>query len=163
MAGMIDHQIIEAFRREHAGAERSDSTFRRVQSKNNLGSALLNMANAAASPAEYVSMYQESEELLLAALKLQPSNVDAKNNLEAVRKNRSKRPWVADIGGDQRQPGDGVRDAIKSLQNNEKERSFTIFLVFFDSFSLDSLYFDQNNFCLSYMHPLAGEANRYLR
>jgi hypothetical protein len=96
MAGKLDLRVISAFRTEHAAAaaERSGSTLRRVNAKNNLASALLNMANAAASPAEYVSMYQESEELLLAALKLQPSNADAKLNLEVVHKNRSKRPGV---------------------------------------------------------------------
>ena len=94
MAGRLDHQVIRAFRTEHAAAELAGPTFRLVHAKINLGSALLNMANDATSPAEYVGMYQESEELLLAAMKLDPSNADARHNIDMVRQNRLKRPGV---------------------------------------------------------------------
>jgi hypothetical protein len=58
-----------------------------VEVQNNLGSALLNMANAAGNPVEYVRMYKESEDLLLKVLQLQPSYTNAKANLATVRKN----------------------------------------------------------------------------
>ena len=92
--GELDDEVIDAIRREHAAVERSGPVSRRVEVKSNLGSALLNMANAATNPAEYVRMYKESEELLLAALKLEPLHTDAKANLAAVRKNLKIRPGV---------------------------------------------------------------------
>ena len=92
--GRLDDTVIDAIRREHAAVERSGPLSRRVIVKNNLASALLNMANAAANPAEYVRMYLESEELLVEALALQPLNSDAEENLATVRKNLKMRPGV---------------------------------------------------------------------
>ena len=128
MAGRLDHQVIRAFRTEHAAAELAGPTFRLVHAKINLGSALLNMANDATSPAEYVGMYQESEELLLAAMKLEPSNADARHNIDMVRQNRMKRPGVeagAAAKVDENQPANsGIAGADQGLRNASKERLF---------------------------------------
>ena len=85
--GKLDDTVIEAIRRELAAVERSGPVSRQVDVQNNLGSALLNMANAAGNPVEYVRMYKESEDLLLKVLQLQPSYTGAKANLATVRKN----------------------------------------------------------------------------
>ena len=90
-SGKINQYVLDAIRREHADAEISAPLYHRLNVKVNLGSVLLNLANAAESPAEYARMYEESKTLLLKALKLQPFNAAAKKNLEAVQKNRDKR------------------------------------------------------------------------
>jgi hypothetical protein len=97
VAGRVDYQVIDVFQREHDVAHHSGPLFRRVQTKHNLGSALLNMANSATNPADYVRMYQESEELLLAAIKLQPLYKAAIQNLDMVRQNRMKRPGFESV------------------------------------------------------------------
>ncbi len=129
MTGRLDFQVIDAFQREHAAAERSGNAFRRVQSKTNLGSALLNMANDVVSPAEYVRMYRESEELLLAALRLQPTNADVKHNLEVVRQNRMKRAGAeADAAakfGDERKSEYSSSVDDKVLQDKMQTKSVT--------------------------------------
>jgi hypothetical protein len=85
--GKLDETVIDAIRRELAAVERSGPVSWQVEIQNNLGSALLNMANTAANPVEYIRMYKESEDLLLKVLQLQPSCTDAKANLATVREN----------------------------------------------------------------------------
>ncbi len=92
--GELDDTAIDSIRRELAAVERSGPVSRQVVVQNNLGSALLDMADAAANPVEYVRMYKESEDLLLKVLQLQPLHTDAKANLAAVRKNLKRRPGV---------------------------------------------------------------------
>jgi hypothetical protein len=89
--GELDDTAIDAIRRELAAVERSGPVSRQVDVQNNLGSALLNMANAAGNPVEYVRMYKESEDLLLKVLQLQPSYTDAKENLATARQNLKMR------------------------------------------------------------------------
>ncbi len=92
--GELDDTVIDAIRRELAAVERSGAVSRQVETQNNLGSALLDMANTAGNPVEYVRMYKESEDLLLKVLQLQPLHTNAKANLAAVQRNLKRRSGV---------------------------------------------------------------------
>ena len=87
VAGKVDLAVLDAIRAEHerAGAEGSES--RAAEVKVNLGVALMQYANFLTDLVEAKALYQESEAVLSAALRMNPSNTIAEQNLAAVRKN----------------------------------------------------------------------------
>uniref|UniRef100_A0A7S0M5W3 Uncharacterized protein n=1 Tax=Cryptomonas curvata TaxID=233186 RepID=A0A7S0M5W3_9CRYP len=91
MSGSLDGAVLEALRLEHMRAEREGPGSRTAQAKINLGVALMQHANSLNYEEAYKPLYQESEEVLSAAVELEPGNEVAKRNLAAVRRNRAER------------------------------------------------------------------------
>jgi hypothetical protein len=104
-----NRHVLDALRRENVATESSAPLFHRLKVKVNLASALLDSANAANSPAEYTKLYDESEAVLLTALKLHPFNAAAEKNLAGVLQNRKKRPGIAAQDSPANHEGSGVQ------------------------------------------------------
>ena len=87
-SGNLSDEVLNAMRRE---SRRGSGTSEQLQVKVNLGVALLQAGNRATKPADYNSLYQESEEIFLSVLAVDSGNEFAQENLAVVRKNRNIR------------------------------------------------------------------------
>ena len=97
MQGETGRDVMEAIRGEHDRAERAGAPHL-VDVKINLAVALLRTANQDPDPASYGRAYQQSEELLAAALALHPGHGGVAANLEAVRRSRQVRSGAHNEG-----------------------------------------------------------------
>jgi hypothetical protein len=85
VSGTINKDILQVMRDEVQRAAITGPDSYRVRVMVNLGVALLQLGNGSPDQVDYTAYYRESEDVLVAALKLNPSDANAQSNLESVR------------------------------------------------------------------------------
>ena len=119
MSGTLNNDILDVMRRENLLAEDSGSILYQVEAKVNLGVALLQLGNRSPEHSEYMRYYRESEDILLAALRLVPTDSSAQSNLMAVRKSVSVRSPVPVAGSSELNIGNDKENVKKPYQTRK--------------------------------------------
>ena len=134
MSGKMSRSILEVMCAEDFQYEGSEFISHRSNIKQNMGTFLLRLGNEMTDYGTYSLLYNQSEALLLAALKLRPSNWQAKENLDTVRKNRKARAGMVEAASTA-QPMD-VAEANPQLAPFDPSTAY---------FILSTMYGGENN------------------